>query len=87
MTLVAQILNTGHSYFTFSVTNFRVTINITAGHTLKFIRFGDSNNDKIYDMLGFNTSSAIFLTNASTTVTSNMPVNMNPITHLLLSSN
>jgi hypothetical protein len=80
MTLVMLALNTGHNYFTFSVTNFRITINITAGHTLKFVRFSTANENKLYDMMGFNTSSAIFLTNVSTTVTSNMPVNMNPIT-------
>ncbi len=92
MTLIATALNTGHNYFTYSVTNFKITITITAGHTLRFVRFTSANSsnvqnaNKLYDMLGFSSTFAIFSSNLSTSVTGDNPVNLQPITQLLLSS-
>ena len=69
-------LNTGHNYFTYSITSFKITITITAGHTLRFVRFSDTNANKIYDMLGFSSSFAVFSTNLNTSITGDNPVNM-----------
>lgn len=75
MTLILQALNNNHNYFTYTVANFKVTITIQSGHTLKLVRFGDTNADKIYDMLGFSSSNRAFNFNNPTNIVSNNPIN------------
>lgn len=65
----------GGSHFTFAVTDYKATITINGGKTVRFFRSSTTYGNNVYDMIGLAPSNLVFSTNTGISVVGDYYVN------------
>jgi len=77
LTLLCSELNTlaSGSHFTFAITDYKATITIGAGKTVRFFRSSTTYGNNVYDMIGLISTNTVFTTNKGTSIVGDYYVN------------